>query len=1076
MRVWWATTLMMSWGSARARLLSGARERAMRPLSSLAGAKGGASGGETRSPSSGGGVANAAWCGGVPTGMRSRRALAFTSGAALLSGLRGGRRLLATMAPPETTTSSSGHESFRLVREERIVEYAALCRLYEHESTKAQVLSIAAEDENKVFGITFRTPPRDSTGLPHILEHSVLCGSEKYPTKEPFVELLKGSLQTFLNAFTYPDRTCYPVASQNAEDLKNLARVYMDAVFFPRARRDPRVLAQEGWHYEVDENEELSYKGVVYNEMKGVYSSPDALMSRAAQQALFPDNAYRHDSGGDPERIPDLTFDDFAKFHDEFYHPSNARVFVYGDVSDVSEAERLALVADYLDRFEKGRPEETAVGRQPRRFDEPLSLRVPFPGGADAKHMLTVNWLVADEPLAPTDELALAVLDHLLVGTSTSLLRKALTESGLGESVAGGGLSDELVQPTFSIGMKGVAAEDAAKVEALVVDALANARFSDEDVAASMNTIEFELREFNTGSFPKGLSFMLGCMRNWIYDRDPLEPLKFEAPLAELKTLASPDYFKQLTDRFLTHTTHRVTVEMVPDADLEAQQVESERARLAAAEVDKAAVRRDAAELERIQSEPDAPEALATIPTLKVADLEPAVRTIPRLETRTESGVVVLSRDLPTAGIAYVDVALDLTALPLADVELVPLFARCLLETGVAGKYDAVQLQRQIGARTGGIDASVLNTMRLDGDAVADPEDLVYRLVLRGKATLDKTDDLLALMADILANADFSQHQRMIEMLKESKARYESAFRTSGNAFAASRLAARLTRSGYCAELTGGVTHYRSVLRLLEENDMPALQRRLEAMRDALLAAKDPVINLTADRAVDLDALAAVLDPRPDATRPDDWAATPLFEHKNEGFAVPTQVNYVAKGGRFYAPGEPVSGADAIVRRVISLDYLWNEVRVKGGAYGGGCSLNPITGTFAFSSYRDPNLDQTLKIYDATPDYLADLDLSQSELDKAVIAEIGQLDFPLTADQKGYLSLRHYLDGTTDDARQKFRDQVLATTLADFDAFGAKLKDTIARSSEVVFASADALKAANDNLKPEDQLDVVTLL
>ena len=416
------------------------------------------------------------------------------------------QKMTSTLTPP-TPTEAPTHDAFTLLKTETLDEYGATCHLYEHKKSKAQVLSvIKPDDDNKVFGVTFRTPPRDSTGLPHILEHSVLCGSRQYPTKEPFVELLKGSLQTFLNAFTYPDRTCYPVASQNLEDFRNLARVYLDAVFHPRAAQDPTVLEQEGWHYELD-GDKLTYSGVVYNEMKGMYSSPDSLMARASQQALFPDNAYSVDSGGDPAAIPNLGFDQFQQFHGEFYHPGNARVYFYGDDDP---AERLNLLEEYLGEF-SARDISTQIKTQKLTIKEPQHVKLGFPASSSddeegGQHMVSVNWLLTETPPSPKDELGLAVLDHLLLGTSTSRLRKALTDSGLGESVVGGGLSDELVQPTYSVGLKGVAKDDVPKVEALVVDTLsqlASEGFAADDLEASLNTIEFSLREFNTGSFPK---------------------------------------------------------------------------------------------------------------------------------------------------------------------------------------------------------------------------------------------------------------------------------------------------------------------------------------------------------------------------------------------------------------------------------------------------------------------------------------------------------------------------------------------------------------------------------------------
>jgi len=1035
------------------------------------------------------------------------------------AGLAGGAALRRRFSSRLTVAAAVQHPAYRLVKEEKVEEYGSNCLIYEHLQTKAQVLSVIAQDENKVFGVVFRTPPTDSTGLPHILEHSVLCGSKEFPTKEPFVELLKGSLQTFLNAFTYPDRTCYPVASQNQKDLQNLARVYLDAVFRPRAVEDPFVLKQEGWHYEVGEGDaesssSLEFKGVVYNEMKGVYSSPEALMSRAAQQALFPENTYAVDSGGDPREIPKLEFEDFRRFHEKYYAPSNARIYMYGD-DDPSN--RLDFLDDYLKQLPASASEEstTVVERQRLKFKEVQRLEVPFPS-AEAKKMISVNWLLTDEPVSPKDELGLAVLDHLLMGTSTSTLRKALTDSALGESVVGGGLSDELIQPTFSVGLKGVL-EEVKVVEELIevtLQNLATKGFDAYDIKASLNTIEFQLREFNTGSFPKGLSFMLGAMRNWIYDRDPVEALKFEEPLLELKaelseSSSSSSYFQDLISKFFLQNTHRVVVEMVPDATLEEKTAKEETELLKTirdgmSEEDLKIVSDEMAELRRRQNEPDSPEALRTIPTLDVQkDLRKEVQVIPLDSTETlNDRTTLLSRELATAGIAYVDIAFDLRQIldPLEELHLMPLFARMLTETGTSSK-DAVTLQRTIGAETGGISPTILTSQKV-GETISDPEDVVYQLVLRGKCTKFQTKELFDLLLEIISDADFAGAEaRATEILKETSARYESMFRTSGHALAASRIGAGLTRAGFIGEASGGLSHYFKIKELLEEesssssspspssSSWPSLLASLERIRSKLLKTSDVVINLTGDKEALENAAPAARafgdafkQKKESAASQQDWAeVAPLLsqdggeEKRNEGFAVPTQVNYVAKGGRFYEVGAEARGQDSVVRRVASLDYLWNKVRVIGGAYGGSCSVNPVTGTFAFSSYRDPNLEGTLKTYDATSNYLRTVDLDRSELDKAIIATIGDLDSPLTPDQKGFQSLRYFLDGTTDDIRQKWRDDVLKT---DRDSFlhAADSLQHMQHTKTVVFASKAALDQANDNLPPDQQLHITTLL
>ncbi len=490
------------------------------------------------------------------------------------------------------------HPSYTILQTDIIPEFGAHATLYRHTQSGAQLLSLTTPDDtNKCFGITFRTPPSDSTGVPHILEHSVLCGSRKYTTKDPFVQLLQGSLQTFLNAFTYPDRTCYVVASQNTKDFYNLINVYSDAVFHPRAVRDPMVHAQEGWHLELENPEDdLTYKGVVYNEMKGVYSSPDSLLQREAQQSLFPDNSYGVDSGGDPLVIPSLSFEQFVEFHDKFYHPSNARIFFAGE-DDVYQ--RLEIMEEYLRDFEENASSgpESKIEWQAKRFDAPKKIRYPYPvsdksggGGGDEEgngveeeedtHYTMVNWLMNDRPFTPMEEITVTVLDHLLMGTSSSILRKTLMESGLGDSITGGGLSDELLQATFSVGLKGVKPTNVDKVEQMILETLehvAENGFEEDDIASSMNTIEFQMREFNTGSFPKGLSLMLGSMSKWIYDRNPTDALKFEEPLAELKARISKDgskVFQGIIKELLLENSHRTTVEMYPSKTMEEEQLQ----------------------------------------------------------------------------------------------------------------------------------------------------------------------------------------------------------------------------------------------------------------------------------------------------------------------------------------------------------------------------------------------------------------------------------------------------------------------------------------------------------------------
>ncbi|KAG5183571.1 Metalloenzyme, LuxS/M16 peptidase-like protein [Tribonema minus] len=1059
--------------------------------------------------------------------------------------------------------------AYELLSEDFIKEYGARTALYRHrksgaevlsvqidddnKNSGAEVLSVQIDDDNKVFGVTFRTPPEDSTGVPHILEHSVLCGSRKFPVKEPFVDLLKGSLQTFLNAFTYPDRTCYPVASQNTKDFYNLINVYLDAdfynlinvyldaVLFPRAVSDPMVMQQEGWHYELENaSEPLSYKGVVFNEMKGVYSSPDSLHGRACQQALFPDNTYGVDSGGDPSAIPDLTFDYFKNFHRRFYHPANSRIYFYGDDP---VPKRLELLDEYLSEFDRADADPAASTIQWQKMrQEPWSYTETFPASEEAskQHMLSVNWLLNDTPMSPKEKLALNILDDLLVGNSAATLQKALTDSGLGSSVIGGGLSDELLQATFSIGLKGVAPEKVSDVETLILDTLkkcAEEGFEDTAIAASLNSAEFELREFNTGSFPRGLSLMLGAVANWVYDRSPTSELHFEAPLAELKAdIANGEpVFQNLVKKLLVENGHRqgvpvfqnlvkklhenghrVTVEMKPDTKYEAETEESERSRLekvkasmtqqdideviAATEKLKAAqAAEDAPEakatipalsigdLDRnikkipIAVDEDAPEAKASIPALSIGDLDRNIKKIP-IAVDEVSGVKVVTHAIPSSGILYADVGVDITGVPLSEYPLLGLFSRMLLETG-AGSMDRVELTRHIGTQTGGVYCTSLTGTKMGGGGViASSDDVVGYLFLRGKAVSAKTPELLDIVRTVVTEARLDSQQRAIEILKETKARLDASIVGSGHSYASMRIESRYTLEGYLNEISGGISSVETVKSVLKmaEDDWPALLARLEKIRASIVTRNNLLINLTGDQEV-LDAAAPAIsnfiNSIPGAgegvVSHSNWAAEAnLIPARNEGFAVQTQVNYVGKGGRLFQPGEVVPGSFQVVSRYLRTGYLWDNVRVMGGAYGGFCNFNPMTGLFSFLSYRDPNLAKTLDIYDGCADYLTSLHLPADELQMSVIGAVGDMDSPQSADQKGFMSLKRHLIGMSDEDRQRIRDEVLATSTDDFKAFGDRLKALNSSARSAVVGSKAALEAANQGREGDDAFHV----
>lgn len=595
---------------------------------------------------------------------------------------------------------------FVLVREAHIAEIATWARLYRHQRTGAELLSLENDDENKAFGVAFKTPPADDTGLPHILEHSVLAGSRKYPTKEPFVNLLKTSLNTFLNAMTFPDMTIYPVASTNLKDFYNLVDVYLDAVFYPLITE--KTFQQEGWHYEPgDDNGKLIYKGVVFNEMKGYASTAEITIGEETRMALMPDTPYARNAGGDPAVIPNLTYAQFKKFHEDYYHPTNARFYFWGD--DNPE-ERLRRVDDFIAEF-KAHPVEATLPLQPR-FAEPRKIVKPYDAGeADAdsdKTMLTVSWLLPEVTNAEA-MLELEILSHILVETPASPLRKALIDSGLGEDLTSEGIESEKREASFTVGLKGIQLSDSDVVENLILETMGQIADDGIDPAmieASLNTVEFQLRERNTGQFPRGLAVFIGILPAWMHGGDPLSHLAFEEPLNRIKQNAEkPGYFEELMGKYLLNNPHRSTVILQPDPEVktkrdeaEASRLTNEQARFSDTEIN--AIVADAEELQRLQNTPDSPEDVAKIPTLTLKDIDRYVKITPT-EVTEIGGATVVYHDLQTSGVAYVDIGFNLYTLPDNLLPYIDLFGQALLEMGTETE-DFVQLSQRIGAKTGG--------------------------------------------------------------------------------------------------------------------------------------------------------------------------------------------------------------------------------------------------------------------------------------------------------------------------------------------------------------------------------------
>jgi presequence protease len=958
---------------------------------------------------------------------------------------------------------------FELIKKQKIKELNSEALFYKHIKTGAELLSIVNDDENKVFGITFRTPSSDSTGVPHILEHSVLCGSRKYPVKEPFVELLKGSLQTFLNAFTYPDKTCYPVASQNLKDFYNLVDVYLDAVFYPRI--SPLIFQQEGWHYELDEADQpLIIKGVVYNEMKGAYSSPDSLLARYSQQSVFPDNTYSLESGGDPKEIPQLTYENFSNFHKKFYHPSNSRIFFYGDDD---QENRLKILNEYLIDFNK--TNTSSVIELQTKLKSPTKIEIPFIAeteeGKIPKGMITVNWLLCESADIETN-FALQILTYILLGMPASPLKKALIESGLGERLAGVGLENELRQMYFSTGLKGIDIADATPVEDLIRETLSNLAANGIDpltVEAAFNTIEFALRENNTGSYPRGLSLMLKSFTTWLYDADPLGMVAFERPLRNLKEKYSsnPLYFQEMINEYLINNQHRATVILKPDTGLGEKERLSE---LAALEQKKKSLSTDnilhlianTKELKQMQQTPDGAEAVAAIPCLKLSEIDKKNKDIPIYYEQQKVGSYY--HDIFTNEILYFDLGFRLNALPQKYLSYMAVFGKALMEMGTE-KEDYVSLSQRINRKTGGISRSSFSSLIKDTDTPT------AWLFLRSKALTYQIDDLFDILKDILFKVKFDNRERFKQIVLETKSALEQGIIPAGNRFVNLRINSHFNKAAWAEEQMSGISSLFFLRELINKIDYDWLNvlGDLKEMYRILVCTKNIIINATIDeknwknihkRVAGFSDTLPVIN-----STPVDWL--PVSQTEFEGLIIPSQVNYVGKGANIYKADYSYNGSINVITHFLRTGYLWDHVRVQGGAYGAMCQFNRMSGVLSFVSYRDPNLKKTLDIYGKAAAFLRKIDIPESELQKSIIGAIGDIDSYMLPDAKGFTSLLRSLNGNSDKDRQITRDQVLKTSAADFKAFADILENAGKKSIVKILGGRNAFEEAfNGNEMP----------
>ncbi|HWS23821.1 MAG TPA: insulinase family protein [Anaerolineales bacterium] len=946
--------------------------------------------------------------------------------------------------------------TFRLVKQEFISEYNTQAKLYIHEITGARLLSLTNQDENKVFGINFRTPPKTSNGIAHILEHSVLCGSEKYPVKEPFVEIIKGSLQTFVNAFTYPDKTCYPCASQNLHDFYNLIDIYLDAALHPLISE--MTLLQEGWHYELENLEQpLKFKGVVFNEMKGAYSSPDDLLMDKSRNSLFPDNAYGLDSGGDPLVIPDLSYSEFKRFHEDYYHPSNSFVFFYGDDP---EEERLKIMDMAFAGFSKKSIDSTIPNQAD--FNSPVDLQFNYDsaGSEEAKHYITKNWKISDANDLETT-FAFQLLDHILLGTPASIIKRRLMESGLGEEVIGG-FEAELAETMYTIGLKGVSQENLNQVKELIqsiLEEIIRDGLDIDSINASLNTLEFANRELNTGRFPRGLALMLTALRVWLYGGDPIRAMRFENDFIQMREkVQNKEYLTGLVRRYLLENKNAATVTLNPDPNEGNRREKVEQDRLAKV---KESLSKDqltriievTKELKKRQETPDSEEALASIPALSIEDLD----KFSKLVTSSEKDGV-FHHDIPTNGIFYLDIGFDMSGIPIDLIPYVGLLGKVLLEMGTA-KRDYIELTQKIGLETGGIRVAHLLSEKYQQDG----QSLYF--FLRSKSLPNNAAALFDLLQEILTSPQFNQRDRFKQLLTERRSALEAALIPSGHITINQRLKGHFTQADYIQELISGIDqiYFLRDLGHQVEHDWTKIVSNIERLLKLLVRRNGMVLNVTidGDKYHALKSEITHFINRFSSTESSIQIISKPVLPKNEGFTLPSQVNYVGSGYNLYRDGAKLSGAWLVANNYLQSTYLWDRVRVQGGAYGGFSIFDPISGVFNYVSYRDPNLMDTVLTFDGASRFLSKLSISPAELKKAIIGTIGDLDAYQLPDAKGWSKMTRMLVGYPEEERQRIRDEVFTTTSSRINQFGVLLEQLSMTSEQVILGSGKSFEGVS---------------
>ena len=951
---------------------------------------------------------------------------------------------------------------YEILDEHRVEDVQSDGFILRHKKSGARIAILSNNDDNKVFYIGFRTPPEDETGVPHIIEHTTLCGSKKFPVKDPFIELAKGSLNTFLNAMTYPDKTVYPVASCNDQDFKNLMDVYLDAVFNPNITKYEEIFKQEGWHYELTgKDDELKINGVVYNEMKGAYSSPDEVLSSQIYRSLFPDNTYSKDSGGNPEYIPKLTYEAYLDFYHKYYHPSNSYIYLYGDMDVVERLEWLDK--EYLSLYDYKKV-NSEINKQPA-FDEIKNVEAQYSitmdDSQENKTYLSYNRVVGDT----LDEMlyqAFDVLDYALVSSPGAPVKQALIDAGIGDDVYGS-YDAGILQPVFSFVAKNANASQADEFESIIENTLkevVKTGINKEALLAGINSSEFKFREADFGQFPKGLLFGLNCLDSWLFDdMKPFIHLECLGTFAKLRKAVDTDYFEKLIQVYLLDNTHGSSVTVKPKRGLGnereealAKELSDYKASLSDEEIKK--LIEDTEHLKKYQEEPSSDEDLRKLPMLTRADMKKNAMPFSNIEDEL-SDVKVVRHDIESNGIDYISFLFDAGDFAQSELGYLGFFTNALGLVSTE-KYSYTDLANATNIYTGGI-----STGTASHPDIKDRNNFVFKLEVKLKVLEKNLDKALELMEQMLLSSDFTDTKRLGELVAQIKARLQANLSSSGHLVAAMRSMSSFSRYALYQDELKGIAFYRSICHIEKElSESPkSVSDKLAAIAKKLFARNRMLISFTGNNEAygnakpSLEKVIAGFDKMSAIGN----QAEVHFNTAKEAFIDASQIQYVAKTGDFICEGYEYTGALRLLRIILSYDYLWINVRVKGGAYG---CMNTFlrSGESYFVSYRDPNLSDTLDVYDRIPEYIKNFSPDERDMTKYIIGTFSALDTPMNPEAKGSRSLSAYLEGITYEQIQKERNEILNAQPEDIRRLADLVEAVLKKDSICVIGNENMIK------------------